>query len=468
MRFYGDRNVHQTTTTGSVVGFVYALTIVGVLHLCIWAYPIADFTTFMFVALFTSSLSFIVFSNQRYHTLSDSAYSVHRFSMIVRLWIGVYFAVLLLNFLTKSGSEFSRVVMMLWLVSTPFALMLVSILCRWIIRRLYSSAETKRTAIFIGFSDDAQQLAKAIGQARMMGIDCLGYFDNRREIRDESVVLEHLGTLEQAREWVAKHTVDMVFIGLVNTRSHELAPIVDALQDSVASIYFVPESRLFGMAQIQQTDIAGVPVLMAYETPFLGSARVVKRMFDVVFSLLILIFLSPVMVAIAIGVKLSSPGPVFFKQKRYGIAGAEIDVLKFRSMRNDIQDSQTEVKQATAHDARITRFGRFIRRTSLDELPQFINVLKGSMSIVGPRPHATQHNELYRKQIKGYMLRHKVKPGITGWAQINGFRGETDTLEKMQKRIEYDLYYIRNWSLKEDFIIVLRTILLIIHDRKAY
>ncbi len=468
MKLYGERSAHQTSLSGLIVGVVYALTIVGILQLCIWLYPNAQFTTFRFVALFTGSLSFIVFSNQRYHTLSDSSYSVHSFGTIVRLWMGIFFALILVNYLTKSGGDFSRVVMMTWFISTPFALMIASLLCRFMLLRLYSSREMTRTAIFIGFSEDAQQLAEAISHAKLMGITSLGYFDNRSGARGAPTTLKNLGTLAQARDWILQHPVDIVFIGLFNTRSHELIPVVDALQDSVASIYFVPESHLFGMAQIQQAEIAGVPVLIAYETPFLGVARVVKRLFDIVFSSLILLGLSPLMVALAIGVKLSSPGPVFFRQKRYGIGGIEIDVLKFRSMRDDIKDSAGEVKQATADDARITPFGHFIRKTSLDELPQFLNVLKGSMSIVGPRPHATQHNELYRKQIRGYMLRHKVKPGITGWAQVNGLRGETSTLDKMEKRIEYDLYYIRNWSLKQDFIIVLRTIGLIFKDRNAY
>lgn len=460
--------MHQTTLSGLVVGLVYAVTVMAMLQLCIWIYPDAEFTTFVFVALFTGALSFIVFSNQRYHTLSDSSRLVHSFSVIVRLWIGVYFAVLLLNYLTKSGGDFSRVVMVMWLVATPFALLIASYLCRYVLLRLYNSRGVTRTAVFIGFSDDAQQLAHGISQASLMGITCLGYFDNRSHSRADSGALSKLGNLEDATEWVKHHPVDMVFISLVVTHSRELAPVVDALQDTVASIYFVPESRLFGMGQIQQAEIAGVPVLVAYETPFLGLARVTKRLFDIVFSSLILFGLSPLMIVLAIGVKLSSPGPVFFRQKRYGIGGAEIDVLKFRSMRDDIKDSANEVKQATAHDARITPFGRFIRRTSLDELPQFLNVFKGSMSIVGPRPHAIQHNELYRKQIRGYMLRHKVKPGITGWAQVNGLRGETSTLDKMEKRIEYDLYYIRNWSLKQDFIIVLRTIGLIFRDKNAY
>jgi len=175
---------------------------------------------------------------------------------------------------------------------------------------------------------------------------------------------------------------------------------------------------------------------------------------------------SPVMAAIAVGVKTGSPGPVLFKQRRYGLDGDEIVVYKFRSM--TVSEDGAVVTQARKNDARVTRFGAFLRKSSLDELPQFINVLQGRMSIVGPRPHAVAHNEQYRKLIKGYMLRHKVKPGITGWAQVNGLRGETDTLDKMQARVACDIEYLRNWSLMFDLMIILKTVLVVFRDRNAY
>jgi len=210
----------------------------------------------------------------------------------------------------------------------------------------------------------------------------------------------------------------------------------------------------------------GVPVVGICETPFTGTNALVKRVSDIVLASAILVLISPILLAIAIGVRMSSPGPIVFKQRRNGLAGEEIIVYKFRSMR--AQDNGPVVRQATKDDPRITPFGAFIRRTSLDELPQFVNVLQGRMSIVGPRPHAVAHNEEYRRLIKAYMVRHKVKPGITGWAQVNGHRGETDTIEKMQARVEYDLEYLRNWSLGLDLQIIVRTIRLVFFDRRAY
>jgi putative colanic acid biosynthesis UDP-glucose lipid carrier transferase len=210
----------------------------------------------------------------------------------------------------------------------------------------------------------------------------------------------------------------------------------------------------------------GVPVVGICETPFTGTNELVKRISDIVLASIILVLVSPLLLIIAIGVKISSPGPAIFRQRRNGLDGGEIMVYKFRSMRS--MDDGDVVRQATKGDPRITPFGAFLRRTSMDELPQFVNVLQGRMSIVGPRPHAVAHNELYRQLIKAYMVRHKVKPGITGWAQVNGHRGETDTVEKMQTRVEYDLEYLRNWSLGLDLQIIARTVKVVLLGNNAH
>jgi putative colanic acid biosynthesis UDP-glucose lipid carrier transferase len=241
---------------------------------------------------------------------------------------------------------------------------------------------------------------------------------------------------------------------------------LDVLKDTTASIYFVPDMFVTDLIQGHSSNVCGVPVISVCESPFLAVDGFLKRASDIVFSSLILALISPVLLAVAVAVRLSSPGPIIFKQRRYGLDGQQIVVYKFRSM--TVTEDGGVVPQAQKNDARITPLGAFLRKTSIDELPQFVNVLQGRMSIVGPRPHAVAHNELYRKLIKGYMVRHKVKPGITGWAQVNGFRGETDTLEKMQGRIDYDLDYLRNWSLRLDTHIILRTLRLVINDTKAY
>ncbi|MCY1359638.1 UDP-glucose:undecaprenyl-phosphate glucose-1-phosphate transferase [compost metagenome] len=238
------------------------------------------------------------------------------------------------------------------------------------------------------------------------------------------------------------------------------------MSDTTASVYIVPDVFIFELLHARSQNINGVPTISIFDSPMTGTKAIIKRMEDIVLSALILCLIAVPMFFIGAAVKLSSPGPVFFRQQRYGIDGRPIQVWKFRSMR--VMENGTDVVQATRNDNRITKVGAFIRRTSLDELPQFINVLLGDMSIVGPRPHAVAHNEQYRTQIGSYMLRHKVKPGITGWAQVNGWRGETDTLDKMQKRVEHDLEYINNWSLWWDLKIVFFTVFKGFVHKNAY
>ena len=241
---------------------------------------------------------------------------------------------------------------------------------------------------------------------------------------------------------------------------------LDELRDTTASVYFVPDIFVSDLIQARMDHIHGIPIVALCESPTLGISGIGKRMSDVLLTSLILLLVWPVMLIVALGVKLTSPGPVIFKQRRYGLDGQEIYVYKFRSMR--VCEDGGQISQAARSDPRTTPFGSFLRRSSLDELPQFINVLQGRMSIVGPRPHAVAHNEQYRKLIKGYMLRHKVKPGITGWAQVNGLRGETDTLDKMRARIQYDIDYMRNWSFGFDLMIILKTLIVIWRDQNAY
>src|SRR5471032_3286080 len=267
-------------------------------------------------------------------------------------------------------------------------------------------------------------------------------------------------------DFIETHGVKDVFITLPLTSQPRIQSLLESLQNTTASIHFVPD--IFGVSVIQGRleDMGGVPVVGLMVAPFTGINGFVKRSSDIVLSALILLLISPVLAVLAIGVKMSSPGPVIFRQRRTGLDGEIIEVYKFRSMR--ATDNGSVVVQATRGDSRITPFGAFIRKTSLDELPQFVNVLQGRMSIVGPRPHAVAHNEQYRKLVKGYMLRHKVKPGITGWAQVNGLRGETATLDKMEARIQYDLDYLRRWSLLLDLWIIGRTVLVVAQRENAH
>src|SRR5262249_25740204 len=260
--------------------------------------------------------------------------------------------------------------------------------------------------------------------------------------------------------------LDVVYITLPPRAEPRVRELIRLLSDTTASVYLAYEFWEFDLLRAQWSSIGDIPVMSVVENPFHGADGWVKRLEDIFLRSAILPVIALPMLLIAIAVKLTSPGPIFFRQRRYGLDGEEIRVVKFRTMR--VCEDGEEVVQATRHDSRVTRVGAFLRRTSLDELPQFLQVLTGQMSIVGPRPHAVAHNERYRTMIQGYMLRHKVIPGCTGWAQVNGRRGETDTLEKMERRTPHDLAYIRNWALSLDLKIILLTIVTALSRKNAY
>jgi len=258
----------------------------------------------------------------------------------------------------------------------------------------------------------------------------------------------------------------VIFIALPVRQVARMCELVDQLRDTTASMYYLPDLLVFDLIQARSMVIEGIPALSMCESPFFGYRAIAKRATDVLVSATALLLAAPILIAIAVLVRLSSTGPVIFRQRRYGLNGEQIMVYKFRTM--TVTDDGPTIVQATKSDPRTTRIGRFLRRYSLDELPQLLNVLTGQMSLVGPRPHAVAHNEAYRKLIKGYMVRHKVKPGITGLAQVNGLRGETRNLEQMEERVRYDLEYLRNWSFQLDIAILWKTVLCVFHDAKAY
>jgi putative colanic acid biosysnthesis UDP-glucose lipid carrier transferase len=382
-------------------------------------------------------------------------------------WFTLMAIFALLAYATNSFQLFDTRALLLWVLATPVLQWLAVWVGAVLVNHHANQPHTRRSAVVVGAGPVGEKVSRALAARRDRGIDFLGYFDDRTDDRlHESAVAHRLGMLKDVGAYVTAHGVRDVYITLPLGSQPRIVKLLEQLQGTTASLYYVPD--VFGISIIQGRlqDMGGVPVVGICETPFTGTNELVKRVSDIVMASLILVLISPLMLAIAIGVKLSSPGPVIFRQRRNGLDGEEIVVYKFRSMR--ALDNGPVVKQATKDDPRITPFGAFLRKTSLDELPQFINVLQGRMSIVGPRPHAVAHNEEYRRLIKAYMVRHKVRPGITGWAQVNGYRGETEVIEKMQARVEYDLEYLRNWSLGLDLQIIARTIRLMLFDRHAY
>jgi len=300
-----------------------------------------------------------------------------------------------------------------------------------------------------------------------LGFDVRCFFDDDPAKADTIVAGKKIaGQLNEIVSYVKNNRIDMVYITSPVTNDLKTRNIIADLCETAADVYLIPDIFNITLLRMSLSEIAGLPVVNLNDTPCSGLNDILKRLEDKVVALIILIMIFPLMLLIALCIKLTSPGPVLFRQRRYGINGEDMVILKFRTM--TVCEDGPDIPQAVKCDLRVTRFGSFLRRTSLDELPQFINVLQGSMSVVGPRPHAVAHNEQYRKLIKSYMLRHKMKPGITGWAQINGFRGETDTLEMMKKRVEYDLYYINNWSILLDLKIILLTIFKGFWGKNAY
>jgi putative colanic acid biosynthesis UDP-glucose lipid carrier transferase len=382
-------------------------------------------------------------------------------------WLSLLLILALFGYATRSLGMFDPKVLAAWALLTPALQWLAVFGGRKLLRKVASAPQNRRSAVVVGAGRLGVKVSRAFQARGDIGLSFLGYFDDRADSRVDVAAASHrLGTLGELAPYIRQHGVHEVYITLPLGSQPRIVQLLEQVQGTTASVFFVPD--VFGISIIQGRlqDMNGVPVVGLCETPFTGTNRLIKRISDLVLASLILLLISPLLVLLAIGVKLSSPGPVIFRQRRNGLDGEEIVVYKFRSMRN--QDDGASVPQATKEDPRVTPFGALIRRTSLDELPQFVNVLQGRMSIVGPRPHAVAHNEMYRQLIKAYMVRHKVKPGITGWAQVHGLRGETETIEKMQARVELDLEYLRNWSLGLDLQIIARTIKVVFFDRNAY
>lgn len=372
-------------------------------------------------------------------------------------WLLISGVLLLLGWSTQTLQYFDQRVIVTWLLAMPLALFVGHIAVPALLKRVLTADTVQRKAVIVGANGMGRRLAARIRRNPYTGVHVDGYFDDRHVGRLEGIGEDELlGTLDDLPRYVKEHNVDVIYGTLPANSQPRIRGLMEQLHDTTASLYMVPDVLPFELVQARVDTVGGIPVLAICESPYYGFNRLVKRISDIILSSAILVFISPLLLTIAAGVKLSSPGPVLFKQRRYGLDGREIYVYKFRTM--TVMEDGDSIRQAQEDDPRVTKFGRILRRYSLDELPQFINVLQGRMSVVGPRPHAVAHNEMYRKLIRGYMIRHKVMPGITGLAQVRGLRGETDTVDKMQKRIESDLEYLRNWSLLFDLQIILRTL----------
>jgi putative colanic acid biosynthesis UDP-glucose lipid carrier transferase len=381
-------------------------------------------------------------------------------------WLGTASLLFFFGFATGLYKLFPEEVLTIWFWMAPSVQLFSHLAFRLVAPVVLTASGYPKRAVIVGCNDLGGHLASEIDAHPMQGIKLTGYFDDRDFDRLNLGGSRLLGRFSDVADYVKANRIDLIYLALPMATQPRIVKLLESLNDTTASVYFVPDVFVTDLIQARMDAVGRMPVVAVCDTPFSGLNGAIKRLSDIVISLVILTLISPILLLVACLVKFSSPGPIIFKQRRYGLDGEEIMVYKFRSM--TVCEDGPDVPQARKGDARITPLGAILRKTSLDELPQFVNVLQGRMSICGPRPHAVAHNELYRKLIKGYMVRHKVKPGITGWAQVNGYRGETETLDKMQARIDYDLEYLRNWSLHLDIYIIVRTVLLVFKDASAY
>ena len=387
----------------------------------------------------------------------------------VLTWAATLIGLIAVGQFSEYTTELSSWALVTWFCFTP----ILAISCR-LAYRLHKRFSTRlgisqKNYAILGVDELGFQIARNIERNPEMNLNLVGFYDDRPKDRLPDIPSEYperLGDVDKLVAQAKSGAVDTIYISLPMRAESRINKILEKLSDTTASVYIVPNFFVFRLLHSRWSDVDGLPVVSLFESPIYGVDGITKRLADVVLASIGILLSAIPMLLIALLIKLTSKGPVLFKQKRYGLDGKEILVWKFRSM--TVTENGAKVTQATKNDSRVTTVGRFIRKTSLDELPQFFNVLFGTMSMVGPRPHASAHNEEYRGLIDGYMLRHKIKPGITGLAQVNGCRGETDTIEKMEKRVEYDHKYIKEWSFWLDIKILFRTFSAVLGDKNAY
>lgn len=448
------------------------LLIQSILYVCLAYFEVSPGKDWLIAGLLAAvSFAFIAESVELYRSWRGETY-VRILGTVTVAWVAVCIFLILLAFSFDSFfANYRQPAVIAWLVFTLFGLAFWRFCLRQVLFSIRSRGRNTRSAIIIGCTDSGYKLARDLVTNPQLGIHVNGFYDvpefqDRKPGKHDDTHFPILGTLDEAVAKGRDGGLDVVFIALPMRAEELISDILDKFSDTTATVHILPNFFVAKMLHARWHQVGSSSLLSVFDTPIQGFDSWLKRLEDLVLASTILALISPVMLLVAAAVKFSSPGPIIFKQRRYGLDGRTIYVWKFRSM--TAMDDGDHVEQAKVGDQRITPVGKFLRRTSLDELPQFFNVIQGTMSIVGPRPHAVAHNEEYRSLVNGYMLRHKVKPGITGLAQIKGFRGETDTLDKMSRRVEYDLEYIRRWSILLDLRIVFLTIYRGFYHKNAY
>lgn len=391
-------------------------------------------------------------------------------AILTTAWLAVVLILLALMFFTKTAEDFSRLWAATWLSSCYVGFLAVRLAAKLRINALHRQGRLTRRVAIVGAGDHGRRLIKHLRNSpQTSSIEIIGVYDDRRTRvpQDELAGIPVRGTTTDLIALCRSQPIDLVIVALPWSADQRLIQIMTLLRQLPVDLQLAPEEIGFRLADRPLRNLSGVPMLTIFEKPMSGWDRLIKAGEDRILALILLIFITPLLALIALAIKFDSPGPILFRQQRLGFNNQPFTVYKFRTMYQDA-GSDLQAMQARRNDPRVTRFGALLRRTSLDELPQLLNVLNGSMSLVGPRPHALAHNEAFAHSVREYYARHRVKPGITGWAQVHGFRGETDTQDKLEKRVEYDLYYIDNWSLFLDLKIILMTCLVGFVNKHAY
>jgi putative colanic acid biosynthesis UDP-glucose lipid carrier transferase len=388
--------------------------------------------------------------------------------MVFWAWCVVVTVMIILLFAMKISAVYSRIWLGSWAILGLLFILASRIAVYAFLQYQRRKRRNIRSVFIVGAGDLGRRVKVQIDLSPWTGYVVSGFFDDAPALKGTLVDdVEVKGSIDEVEQFMSSGEVDEIWLALPLRAEERMKELLYGLRHHTINIKLIPDIFGFSILNHSMTEIAGLPAVNLSDTPMGGANRIVKELEDRLLAIIILVLIGPVALIIAALIKLTSPGPILFKQKRHGWDGRVINIYKFRTMIMHAEDDDC-LTQACKNDPRVTKIGRFLRKTSLDELPQFYNVLQGRMSIVGPRPHAVQHNELYKEKVDRYMLRHMVKPGITGWAQVNGYRGETDTIDKMKKRIEYDLFYIENWSLWLDIKIILMTLLKGFRDKNAY
>ncbi len=448
----------QRSLVSTIKTFVDPLTVQVSLLSVFWLFGQSLQGAFVLLALLTFLLTFpgrLPFRTRQFRLLGD----------ILTHWAVTIALIFAAGYFSDSLTSVSAEAVVVWLFVAPLSVWAVHLVSPWLVPLIFKNNRKRRAAV-VGANAIGNRLIRTINAGSNDTLIEAIFDDRGRERWDGQPGLHFGGGLADVAEYVRRNDISLLYIALPMASQPRIASLLSDLGDTTCSIYFVPDVFVFDLIQARIDVVGEIPVLAVCESPFQGVSGLLKRWSDVIVSVIALVLTMPVMLGIALAIRLTSPGPILFRQRRHGLDGQEIIVWKFRTM--NVTEDGADIRQAGARDDRVTALGSFLRRSSLDELPQFVNVLRGDMSVVGPRPHALAHNGMYRQMIRGYMIRHKVKPGITGWAQINGARGETETIEKMQRRIELDMHYLRHWSLGLDLLIIARTALQVFRDPNAY